>query len=82
MMRYRSAKTVPGVKASARTDSGAAIRPTTEDGVRGSGRAGVGARPVGICEIELIGEPQEGQKRPASEISAEQPGQRNNLRES
>ena len=81
-MRYRSAKTVPGVKASARTVSGAAIRPTTDDGVRGSGRPGSGASPVGICEIELIGVPQAGQNRPVSDSSAEQLGQEINLRES
>ena len=75
MIRYRSAKTVPGVKASGRTASGAAIRPTTEEGVRGSGRPGVGARPVGICEIELIGEPQAGQNRPVSDSSSAQVGQ-------
>jgi len=81
-MRYRTAKIVPGVKASARTASGAAIRPTTDEGVRGIGRPGSGASPVGICEMELIGEPQAGQNRPVSDSSAEQLGHWINLLES
>jgi hypothetical protein len=58
------------------------MRPTTEEGVRGNGRAGVGASPVGICDIELIGEPQAGQNRPVSDSSAEQFGQWINLSKS
>ena len=67
---------------SAEIESGEARRPTTDDGVRGRGRAGAGANPVGICEKELIGEPQEGQKRLVSGSSAEQWGQRIKLPES
>ena len=51
-------------------------RPTTEEGERGNGRSEAGARPVGICETELIGDPQERQNRASSGSSAEQDGHR------
>jgi hypothetical protein len=61
MMRYRSAKTAPGVKATDRATSKPAMRPTLEGGVRGSGGPGADTSAVGSSESELMAEPQDGQ---------------------
>jgi hypothetical protein len=59
-----------------------ASRPTgAEEGLRllaASATDGV-ARPVGICEIEEIASPQDGQNRAVSGASVEHAGQRINL---
>ena len=85
MIRYRSARTEPGVNPPASIESEEASRPTgDEEGLRrraASATEGL-ARFVAICETEEIASPQEGQKREPSGISAEQLGQRITLRES
>jgi len=76
--------TAPGVKPPTSIESEETRRPTPEEGLRwraASTAEGV-ARPVGICEKELIAAPQEEQKRPESETSEEQLGQRINSPES
>jgi hypothetical protein len=65
-------------------DSADPSRPTPEPGARraaASATDGV-ASPVGACEIELNGSPQEAQNRASAETSEEQVGQRINGRKS
>jgi predicted phage terminase large subunit-like protein len=85
MIRYRSAKTEPGVNPPASIESDEASRPTgDEDGLRrraASATEGL-ATLVAICETDEIASPQEGQKRKPSGNSAEQLGQRITLPES
>ena len=85
MIRYRSARTEPGVNPPASIESEEASRPTgDEEGLRRRAAFATEglARFVAICEAEEIASPQEGQKREPSGISAEQLGQRITLRES
>jgi hypothetical protein len=79
MIRYRSARTVPGENPPP-GDESEEIRPTGVDAAAAFPRAasisdGV-ARPVGICETELTGDPQEEQKRASSGTSEEQDAHR------
>ena len=79
MIRYRPARTEPGVNPPAPVESEETSRPTgDEEGLRrraASATEGL-ARSVAIFETEEIASPQEGQKREPSGISAEQPEQR------
>jgi hypothetical protein len=70
MIRYRSARTAPGVNPPAWIESDDASRPTLEeDGGRRAARATDGdARPVGSWETEEIASPHSGQKRTDSEM--------------
>lgn len=77
MIRYRSARTAPGVNPPTWIESDDASLPTREeDGGRCAFRAIEGdATFVGSCDTDDTDSPQEGQKRAESGISEEQAGQ-------
>ena len=77
MIRYRSARTAPGVNPPAWIESDDASLPTREDdGGRCAFRATDGdAMFVGSCDTEDTGSPHSGQKRAALGTSDEQAGQ-------
>src|SRR6476469_9999105 len=77
MIRYRSARTAPGVNPPAGIESDDACRPTRDDE---GGRCALcaidgDATFVGSCDTDDTASPHEGQKRPESGISDEQAGQ-------
>jgi len=77
MIRYRSARTAPGVNPPASIESDDASRPTREDdGGRCAFRATDGdAMFVGSCDTDDTDSPHEGQKRAEVGTSEEQAGQ-------